>query len=83
MSSRNPPWSGGPLNFGFRNRTEGAKWNEFSPTPNRFPPPHVPNVLIMDEPIEEQVELEENLEEHEVDLQEDLDDSRFEDSSFF
>ena len=36
----------------------------------------------MDELVEENVELEDNLEEQEITLQEDLVDSRFEDSSF-
>lgn len=39
--------------------------------------------MIMDEPVEEQVDPEENMEEHEVILQEDLDSSQFEGYSFF
>ena len=63
MSSRNSPQGINAPNLGFRNRIEGVHMNEVYPNPNRVPQPHVLNALIMDEPIKEQVELENNLEE--------------------
>ena len=37
MGSRNRPQGVGAPNMGFRNRTEGNKHNEVSPTHNRAP----------------------------------------------
>ena len=64
-NSRNPspPQGVGAPNLGFRNRSEGIQHIEPSLVPNRIPQLHVPNVVVMDEPIEEQIKLKENLEE--------------------
>lgn len=77
-----PPQGVGAPNLGFRKRTKGTQHIETSLIPNRILRLYVPNVVVMDELVEEQIELEENLEEQEIVLQEDLDASGLEYSSF-
>ena len=56
-NSRNPPPPQGVAtpNLGFTNRTTGTKCIEASLIPNRIPRSHVPNVVIINEPIEEPI----------------------------
>lgn len=61
LNSRNLPHGVGSQNLGLRNRTEGTQCNEVSPTRNRAPHLHVPNVVIMDEPTKDKIELNESL----------------------
>ena len=77
-----PPQGAGMPNLAFRNRIEGNQHIESPPIPNRVPRLHVPNVMVIDKPFEEQMEMEESLEEHKTVLQEDLDASGLEDSPF-
>lgn len=50
-------------NLGFINRAQGNKCNEAPPIQNRVPQPHAPNVVVVNEPIEELIHVEEILEE--------------------
>ena len=58
MNSRNPPQVVGALTLGFKSRTKGNLHSEASPTKNIAPHPTIPNVVIMNEAIKDQMVLE-------------------------
>lgn len=66
LSSGNAPQGVGAPKLGFESKIDETQCNEISPTINIAPQPHVLNVVSMDEPVEDQMELDKNLQEHEV-----------------
>lgn len=60
-----PPQGVEAPNLGFRNKTKVNKWKENKQNSIRAPQQHVPNVVIMDDPIKEENDLEINTKENE------------------
>lgn len=68
--------------MGYRNIKQGNQQSENTKILNRDPWHHVPNIMVMNELVEEEIELERNVEEQENIPQKDMHSSRLEDNLF-